>query len=211
MAAKREKKPVQEEPRHETAREPGTTPQKGQSKPKKVSPPKAKRPAGTSTTRVSEKPQPSQPGPSEETHGKVRRRTTDTRGTQTTSSKRPEGKALKPKRSESLEEFRARAGSDLPHSIPGEDQVPTAADVAYAQPIRAKNPELPTPIEEHKVEGEPVLVVAKPGRVDPVEVRNVSDAYVKDRLRAEGRAEEADAPSRRPEGGSWETAKGVKL
>ncbi len=141
---------------------------------------------GASTARVSEKPQPSQPGPDAK-DVRSKKKSTDTRG-----SKQPTPRK------------RAKPGTDeWPHGKPAEDQVPTAAETAAKQPIRA-NSDLPAPVETLKVKGEKVEVEASPTSVDPVEQKpSRRDTLIKDALRTEGKPELADAPTREPQGGDW--------
>lgn len=150
-------------------------------KPKKVSdnpksrrtkPPK-KAELGDSTVRASVHPSPNEPGPTAESKGK----TTDTRAP---ASKKPGSK-------------KDQVQTPAPVTTPELVQEPTAAEIAAAQPLRQSD--LPTPTEMHKIEGEPVEVVAVPSRVDPVELKpSKRDTVVKDRARTEGNALAADAP-----------------
>jgi hypothetical protein len=151
--------------------------------------------AGTSTARVSVKPQPSQKGPDSKAV-RSKRRSTDTRRTATTSQDRP------PKGKEARER---------PRNRPAPEQTPTAAEIAGRQPLRVKNPEVAAPVEKQKVKGSSVEVVALPGKVDPTELKpGKRDTLIKDQLRAEGKAHLADAPRRRDAGGEWEQ-ESVKL
>lgn len=129
---------------------------------------------GDSTARVSIT-QPNQLGPNHDSEGK----TTDTRGN-----------------------LPLQNADDHPRPRGAEEQRPTAAEIAERQPLRQT--QAPTASEKLKVDGEDVEVYVTPSRVDPVQLTpGKRDTLVKDQLRHEGRAEEADAPRRVKRGGDW--------
>lgn len=129
---------------------------------------------GGSTARVSVT-QPNQPGPNRDSIGKD----TDTRGN-----------------------LPLQNVDDHPRPRGAEEQRPTAAEIAERQPLRQTG--APTASEKIKVDGEEVEVYVTPSRVDPVQLTpGKRDTLLKDQLRHEGRAEEADAPRRVKKGGDW--------
>lgn len=141
---------------------------------------------GDATVRVSEKPASSQPGPSAK-DVRSKKRSTDTRGS----------KERGPKR-------------ERPTPKPADQQVPTAAETAAKQKIR-RDDSVAAPVEVQKVKGQEVEVVAEPHRVDPDELNPIRrDTLLKDKLRSEGKADQADAPVRSQQGGEWES-EDVKL
>lgn len=157
-------------------------------KPKKTSSNRQSRPAkppkkadlGDATVRAGLHPSPAEPGPAADSTGQ----TTDTRAP------------------ESRKRGTRKENQAVPSPETPGDRVEslTAAQVAERQPLRQSD--LPLPTEIHKIEGEPVEVVALPSRVDPVELKpSKRDTLIKDRARTEGLALAADAPVTRGVGG----------